>query len=162
MIYCITLCLLFSVVPTTPKVVSTTTTSSTTTAKTPSSTTGTTPVSTATTVAPKPCRAVSKNVTVTNTHGCIGVLEQTRCVGACESGASVDFFKAPYIHRDCSCCQPSAIELAQAKMKCAGGSYQHHYIVIRACSCTSCGVYPLRDKEKIFSQQLSKNAYPYA
>ena len=136
----------FNLVP-----IPTTVASSTT--KAPSSTIGTTS-------GPKPCDVVSKNVTVTNSHGCIGVLKQTRCVGGCESNTNIDFFTFPFVQRDCSCCQPSAIEQAQAKMKCAGGNYVHQYIVIKACKCTACGTNPIQNEEQMFSQFITNSTSP--
>ena len=148
--------------PATPPttVVSTTTPHSTTTSTTPSSTTGTPSLPTTTTVAPKPCSVVSKNVTVTNKHGCIGVLQQTRCVGGCESNTDIDFFIFPFVQRDCSCCQPSAIGRAQTEMKCGGRKYLHKYIVIRACECTACGTNPVQKKEHEFSQLIRNSTSP--
>ncbi|XP_028403857.1 mucin-2-like isoform X2 [Dendronephthya gigantea] len=129
---------------------------------TPGSTTVTIPTQYSTTPTPKLCDVVAKNVTVTNSHGCSGVFERTQCVGGCQSSTDIDLFTFPFIHRDCSCCQPTAIERAQATITCAGKHYQQQYIVIRACKCTACGTYPLEKKEQEFSQIIRNSTSPTA
>ena len=146
---------IFNLVLTTPStpVISTTT---------PVSTTVTIPTPYVTTPTPKLCDVVATNVTVRNSHGCSGVFEKTQCVGGCESNTDIDFFTFPFVRRDCSCCQPTAIERAHAKVTCAGRSYQQQYIVIRACECTACGTYPLQKKEQEFSQIIRNSTSPTA
>ena len=149
--------LLFNLVPSTPP---STPVSSPTTATTPIITTVTTPTA-ATTTAPPPCSVVSNYVRYTNKHRCEGEFEETKCVGSCDSNTNINFFEPPFVNRDCSCCQPSKFALRETEMKCPGSSYQHKYIVIRACECTACGTNPVQNREQFFSQVIINSTSPH-
>ena len=114
------------------------------------------PTSHPTTTLPKSfCSVVTSYVNITDDKGCSGLVEKTRCIGACNSDADIYYFTPPYVRQECACCIPLDLVILKTRMTCPGYSYTHPYTVIRGCNCITCGKDPLAWKKKRLHEEVN-------